>query len=76
MFSLEKLKEDFQTTYSELTYIKDDSYWKNYIYSTSDLPYPADRLDCSFLCRNVEKPNGCDLFLFEVSRKNFLDSKL
>ena len=53
------------------TYIKDDSYWKNHIYSTSELPDPADHLDCSFLCRNVEKPNGCDLFLFEV-RKNLL----
>ena len=65
--------QDLQNTYTKLTYVHDDSYWAKHIYLTKTLPEPADYLDCSFLCRNVEKPNGCDLFLMEVySKKRML----
>ena len=59
--------QDLQNTYTKLTYVHDDSYWAKYIYLTKTLPEPANYLDCSFVCRNVEKPNGCELFLMEVN---------
>ena len=68
----EKLLQDLENTYSELTYIFDESYWGKHIYKTMTLPQPADFLDCSMMCRNVEKPNGCDLFLMEVQKPNIL----
>ena len=57
---------DLENTYYKLTYVKDELYWEKHIYKSMTLPEPADTLDCSFICRNVEKPNGCDLFLMEV----------
>ena len=68
--------QDLQNTYTKLTYVHDDSYWAKHIYITKTLPEPADYLDCSFLCRNVEKPNGCDLFLMEVYSKNILANRI
>ena len=62
----EELTEDWENTYKELTYIKDESHWQKYIYHKAELPKPADMLECSFMCRNVQKSNGCDLFLMEV----------
>ena len=32
---------------------------------TRTLSLPADFYDCSVICKNVEKHDGCDLFLFE-----------
>ena len=76
MTILEKMLQDLQNTYTKLTYVHDDSYWAKHIYLTKTLPEPADYLDCSFLCRNVEKPNGCDLFLMEVYSKNILANRI
>ena len=62
----DKMMQDLENTYLELTYVNDESYWKHFIYMSKTLPMPADFLDCSFICRNVEKDTGCDLFLMEV----------
>ena len=62
----EELTEDWENTYEELTYIKDESHWQKYIYYKTELAKPADMLECSFMCRNVQKSNGCDMFLMEV----------
>ena len=71
MFSLsnfsEKLLENLEATYKRLTYVRDESYWAKHFYKAVDLPSPADRLDCSFMCRDVEKPNGCEFFIWDVS---------
>ena len=56
---------EHEATYLKLTYVHDESMWKSYIYSTKTLPYPGDVYDCSFLCKNVKKEDGCDLFLFD-----------
>ena len=61
------MTNDWETTYTELNYIKDESHWKTHIFRKADLSQPADVLECSFLCKNVERQNGCDLFLMEVS---------
>ena len=58
--------QDLENTYLELTFVHDESHWEKFIYKSSTLPVPADFLDCSFICRNVEKSNGCDLFVMEV----------
>ena len=60
------MKQDLEATYDELTYVSNNNEWQKHIYLTNELEKPADFLDCSFICRNVEKPNGCDLFLMEV----------
>ena len=46
--------QDLQNTYINLTYVHDDTYWAKHIYLTKTLPEPADYLDCSFVCKNVE----------------------
>ena len=61
------MTNDWETTFTELNFIKDESHWKTHIFRKADLPQPADVLECSFLCKNVERQNGCDLFLMEVS---------
>ena len=63
----EQMRVDLETTYSELNFIHDESYWQRHIYKTVYIDQPGDFLECSFYCRNVEKPLGCDLFIFEVS---------
>ena len=55
-----------EATYDEITFVSNNNEWQKHIYLTDELEKPADFLDCSFICRNVEKPNGCDLFLMEV----------
>ena len=39
--------------------------WSNYIYDNKAMENMYNYLDCSFLCKNVEKGNACDLFTFE-----------
>ena len=58
--------EDLQNTYFQLTYVHDQEYWQKFIYKTESLESPANEIDCSFICRNVEKNEPCDLFVFEV----------
>ena len=66
-FSIEKIQNDFENTYSKLTFVHDESYWEKHIYMILELTEPTNHIDCSFLCRNIEKSNGeCDLFLMEV----------
>ena len=60
------MTQDLEATYDEITYVSNNNEWQKHIYLTDELEKPADFLDCSFICRNVEKPNGCDLFLMEV----------
>ena len=62
--------QDLEETYSNLTLVQDETKWQEFIYKSSTLDEPADELDCSFVCRNVEKSNGCDLFVMEVCMKN------
>ena len=56
----------FEQTFYELTYIEEESYWKKYFYDAKVLPFPGDYVDCSFLCKYVEKSKGCDVFKYEV----------
>ena len=39
--------------------------WSNYVYDNKPVESMYNYLDCSFLCKNVEKGNDCDLFAFE-----------
>ena len=55
----------FEATYYELTYIEDEKYWTKYFYANKKLPLPNDFMDCSFVCNNVEKDNGCEIFYFQ-----------
>ena len=71
IISLDKMTNDWETTYTELNFIKDEANWKTHIFRKAELPQPADVLECSFLCKNVERQNGCDLFLMEVSLEFF-----
>ena len=61
--------QDLEETYSNITLVQDETIWQEFIYKSSLLEEPADALDCSFICRNVEKSNGCDLFVMEVGKK-------
>ena len=70
-FFIGKLVQDLEETYSNLTLVQDETKWQEFIYKSSTLDDPADVLDCSFVCRNVEKPNGCDLFVMEVRKQLF-----
>ena len=66
-FSIEKIQNDLENTYSKLTSVLDESYWQKHIYMIITLTEPTNHIDCSFICRNIEKSNGeCDLFLMEV----------
>ena len=67
-FSLlsDKLINSLESTYLELTYVKEEVYWEKFIYKTFALPSPADFLDCSFICKNVHKEQDCSIFVFEV----------
>ena len=66
-FSIEKIQNDTENTYSKLTFVRDESYWQKHIYKILELTEPTNHIDCSFICRNIEKSHGeCDLFLMEV----------
>ena len=72
-FSIEKIQNDFENTYSKLTFVHDETYWQKYIYKIVELTEPTNHMDCSFICRNIEKPNGkCDLFLMMVIKSLFI----
>ena len=62
------MTEDLENTYLQLTYIRDEDYWQKFIYKTEYLESPADQVDCSFICKNVENHMSCDLFVFEVCK--------
>ena len=47
--------------------MQDESKWKKFIFETEPVESPANELDCSFLCKNVQKWKPCDLFVFKVS---------
>ena len=64
----EKVIQMFEDSYYELSYVEDESYWKKYFYESKKLPFPGDYVDCSFLCKYVEKTRGCDVFKYEVIR--------
>ena len=67
--------QDLEETYSNITLVQDETIWQEFIYKSSLLEEPADALDCSFICRNVEKSNYCDLFVMEVGKKRFFLEK-
>ena len=56
---------DFQATYHAIDLIDNKSVWQKYIYQSKELEDIDTVLDCSFLCKNVERKNNCDLFAFE-----------
>ena len=63
------MNEVFDANYYELSYIEDESNWKTYFYAKKSLPHPGDFMDCSFICKSVERDNGCEMFYFEVIMK-------
>ena len=72
-FSIEKIQNDFENTYSKLTFVHDETYWQKHIYKVLELIEPTNHLDCSFICQNIEKSNGkCDLFLMKVISRLFI----
>ena len=72
-FSIEKIQNDFENTYSKLTFVHDETYWQKHIYKVLELIEPTNHLDCSFICRNIDKSDGeCDLFLMEVISRLFI----
>ena len=62
---LAKLKADFDATYHTIKMVDTQVIWSNYIYDNKAMENMYNYLDCSFLCKNVEKGNACDLFTFE-----------
>ena len=60
-----KLKADFDATYHTIKMVDTQVIWSNYIYDNKAMENMYNYLDCSFLCKNVEKGNACDLFTFE-----------
>ena len=65
-YFLERVNEVFDANYYELSYIEDESNWKTYFYAKKSIPHPGDFMDCSFICKSVERDNGCEIFYFEV----------
>ena len=39
--------------------------WEKYTYDSKEMGSKDNYLDCSFVCKNIEKENGCDLFALE-----------
>lgn len=39
--------------------------WEKHIYDFKEMGSIDNELDCSFLCKNVEKENSCNMFAFE-----------
>ena len=60
-----KLKADFEATYNTIELVDSTKIWTKYIYDSKTMDNMYNVLDCSFLCKNVEKVNACDLFAFE-----------
>ena len=62
---LAKLMADFLSTYNTIGPVNSKSMWEKYIYDSKTMGNFDNYLDCSFLCKNVEKDNACDLFTIE-----------
>ena len=62
-FFLGKLEEEFDTHYNGVPLVNDKSQWEKSIYKTKLLKPNEGTLDCGFLCKDVEKSNGCN-FIF------------
>ena len=62
---LAKLTADFSSTYNTIGSVNSKIIWEKYIYDNKAMGNFDDHLDCSFLCKNVEKDNACDLFTIE-----------
>ena len=60
-----KLKADFEATYNTIELVDSTIVWAKYIYDSKTMDNMYNALDCSFICKNVEKNNACDLFAFE-----------
>ena len=56
--------EQFQATYHAIDLIDDNSVWQTYIYRLVEMEDVHTVLDCSFLCKNVDRNHACDLFAF------------
>ena len=55
---------EFQSTYNTINSIETQIVWQTHIYRTKELEDIDTVLDCSFLCKNVERNNNCALFVF------------
>ena len=76
-----KMLAEFQSTYHAIDLIDNKSVWQKYIYQSKELEDIDTVLDCSFLCKNVEKKNNCDLFAFEdqicyLGKSSFADGNV
>ena len=72
---------EFQSTYHAIDLIDNKSVWQKYIYQSKELEDIDTVLDCSFLCKNVERKNNCDLFAFEdqicyLGKSSFADGNV
>ena len=56
---------DFSSTYNTIRSVNSKIMWEKYIYDSKTMGNFDNHLDCSFLCKNVEKDNACDLFTIE-----------
>ena len=61
---LGKMLAEFKSTYNAIDSIETKIVWQTHIYRTNQLQDIDTVLDCSFLCKNVEKSNNCELFAF------------
>ena len=57
-----KVRNDFQSTYNSIEMSGTKTVWEKYIYDSKVID---DYLECSFVCKNLEQENACDLFAFE-----------
>ena len=64
-FHIAKLKADFEATYNTVKLVDSEIVWEQYVYDNKAMETMYNELDCSFICKNVEKDNACDLFAFE-----------
>ena len=60
------MKNDFQTKYLAVTFVKNNEIWGKHVYKTEEMESPMNVLDCSFHCLHIEKQNGCEFFAYEV----------
>ena len=76
-----KMLAEFQSTYHAIDLIDKKNVWQKYIYQSKELEDIDTVLDCSFLCKNVERKNNCDLFAFEnqicyLGKSSFADGSV
>ena len=76
-----KMLAEFQSTYHSIDWIDNKNVWQKHIYRSKELEDIDTVLDCSFLCKNVERKNNCDLFAFEdqicyLGKSSFADGNV